>query len=150
MTWSSRLSPTLLQPMCSPPPWIFIPCLRIWRTSRLSAPASFSSIFLFTGHTYYAWLRRQKVTTSPDRRASLSPPTALDSGSVRSNLTSSPQLQHANPSLSVRCGCCGLYARMQAWLLHVAGGVVVSNSCGKISAKSNNTLSIYTSHFEVL
>lgn len=110
----------------------------------MSAPASFSSIVLFTGRTYYAWLRRQKVTTSPDRRASLTPPTALDSGAVRSNLTSSPRL-HMPTSLSARCGCCSFYARLQAWLLHVAGEVVVSNSCGNISDDTSQILrSLFT------
>lgn len=134
MTWFSGFSPTLLQPMCSPPAWIFIPCLLIWRTSRMSAPASCSSILHFTGggHTYYARLRRAKATTSPVPRASSTPPTALDSGAVCSNLLPAPAHLCSIMSASLgscRCWCCSLYARVQAWLLHVVGEVAVSSSC---------------------
>lgn len=38
MTWSSGLSPTLLQPTCSLPAWIFMSVLIRW-TSRMSVPA---------------------------------------------------------------------------------------------------------------
>lgn len=136
-------------PCCSPrarlqPGFSSLAC---WSGGRVAclhlphSPASSSSPV-----TNYAWLRRQKVTTSPDRRASLTPPTALDSGAVRSNLTSSPRL-HMPTSLSARCGCCSLYARLQAWLLHVAGEVVVSNSCGNISGVTSQVIRSLCTHF---
>lgn len=101
MTWFSVFSPTLLQPMCSPPAWIFIPLL-ILRTSRMSAPASCSSILLTGGgHTYYAWLRRVKAATSPVPKASLTPPSALEFKHClfkAAPCSSSPPLHHVSLS----------------------------------------------------
>lgn len=123
-------------PCCSPrariqPGFSSLVC---WSGGRVAclhlphSPASSSSPVTLITHGFVA--RR----TSPDRRASLPPPTALDSGAVGSNLTSSRRL-HMPTSLSARRGCCSLYARLQAWPLHVAGEVVVSNSCRNISGK---------------
>lgn len=90
MTWLSWFSSTLLQPMCSLAAWIFMPVL-ILRTSRMSAPASWSSILLTSGgRTYYAWFLYVKAATSPVSQASLTPPTL--------NLSSadSPRLHHVS------------------------------------------------------
>lgn len=106
MTWFSWLS--LLQPLCSPPAWIFIPLL-IWRTSRMSAPVSCSSILLTGGgHTYYAWLLRVKATASPVPKAFLTPPTALEykrclfkPGLPGHRLTSAPSCQPLSALVAV-------------------------------------------------
>lgn len=70
MTWFSWFSPTLLQPLCSPPAWIFIPVL-IWRTSRMSAaPASCSSILLSPAtltvitHGFGVWMLQHEPSPS--------------------------------------------------------------------------------------
>ena len=107
MTWFSGFSPTLLQPMFSSPAWIFIPLL-IWRTSRMSAPASYSSILVTGGgHTsHYAWLQASEGgQLLPSRNQSILKLQPPHWDRVCSNLTSA-------------LSCQPLWAR-------VAGGVAV-------------------------
>lgn len=119
MTWFSVFSPTLLQPICSPVAWIFIPAL-IWRTSRMSAPVSCSSmaaaVALIT-HGFCLW--RQRLL-----------PHLLISG-VCMCVCSSPLRV---VSRLVSRWCCSLYALLRAWLAAPRGwwGRNV-NSCGNMS-----------------
>lgn len=127
MIWFSGFSPILLQPTCSPGTWTVIPAL-IRRTSRMSAPASCSSILLTAvcPTFYYAWLRHIKATLShaPTKCIDRLHPLHLNPSDIVSKVAARTSLRAVPPcepplARAVGVQSSPLYARMQAWLLHV-------------------------------